>query len=303
MASFKKIRLLAVALLLLSMACATPSIFPSNESEINTAVAGTVMAGQTQDAINELLTPPTLQDTPTPIPSSTFTLEPPTLTPTPTLIPTLPFTPTAETPFITVSVDTNCRSGPGKVYDMVGALLVGEFAEVLARDPSNNYWLILNPDGDDPEFCWVWGKYATLTGPAMLAPVFTPPPTPTATATSLPTPKFTVEYTNMDSCNGFWWVELKLRNTGGIPFKSVNISIRDKVTDVVVSDTADGFINLDDCQTKSAKEILAIGETFTISTPAFKYNPESHRLFVTITLCSDKGQQGTCATEKIDFEP
>ncbi len=303
MASFKKIRLLAVALLLLSMACATPSIFPSNESEINTAVAGTVMAGQTQDAINELLTPPTLQDTPTPIPSSTFTLEPPTLTPTPTLIPTLPFTPTAETPFISVTVDTNCRSGPGKVYDVVGALLVGEFAEVLARDPSNNYWLILNPDGNDPEFCWVWGKYATLTGPAMLAPVFTPPPTPTATATSLPTPKFTVEYTSMDSCNGFWWVELKLRNTGGIPFKSVNISIRDKVTDVVVSDTADGFINLDDCQTKSAKEILGIGETFTISTPAFKYNPESHRLFVTITLCSDKGQQGTCATEKIDFEP
>ncbi|HMU93339.1 MAG TPA: hypothetical protein PKE43_10040 [Anaerolineales bacterium] len=303
MASFKKIRLLAVVLLLISMACATPSIFPSNESEINTAVAGTVMAGQTQDAVNELLTPPTIQDTPTLVPTLTFTSEPPTATPTPTVVPTLPFTPTAETPFITVSVDTNCRSGPGKVYDVVGALLVGEFAEVFGRDPSNNYWYILNPDGNDPEFCWVWGKYATLTGPAMLAPVFTPPPTPTATATSLPTPKFTVEYTSMDSCNGFWWVELKLKNTGGIPFKSVNISIRDKVTDVVVSDTADGFINLDDCQTKSAKEILGIGETFTISTPAFKYNPESHRLFVTITLCSDKGQQGTCATEKIDFEP
>ncbi|HMZ43647.1 MAG TPA: hypothetical protein PLI15_11360 [Anaerolineales bacterium] len=303
MASFKKIRLLAVVLLLISMACATPSIFPSNESEINTAVAGTVMAGQTQDAVNELLTPPTIQDTPTLVPTLTFTPEPPTATPTPTVVPTLPFTPTAETPFITVSVDTNCRSGPGKVYDVVGALLVGEFAEVFGRDPSNNYWYILNPDSNDPEFCWVWGKYATLTGPAMLAPVFTPPPTPTATATSLPTPKFTVEYTSMDSCNGFWWVELKLKNTGGIPFKSVNISIRDKVTDVVVSDTADGFINLDDCQTKSAKEILGIGETFTISTPAFKYNPESHRLFVTITLCSDKGQQGTCATEKIDFEP
>jgi len=303
MASFKKIRLLAVVLLLISMACATPSIFPSNESEINTAVAGTVMAGQTQDAVNELLTPPTIQDTPTLVPTLTFTSEPPTATPTPTVVPTLPFTPTAETPFITVSVDTNCRSGPGKVYDVVGALLVGEFAEVFGRDPSNNYWYILNPDGNDPEFCWVWGKYATLTGPAMLAPVFTPPPTPTATATSLPTPKFTVEYTSIDSCNGFWWVELKLKNTGGIPFKSVNISIRDKVTDVVVSDTADGFINLDDCQTKSAKEILGIGETFTISTPAFKYNPESHRLFVTITLCSDKGQQGTCATEKIDFEP
>ena len=303
MASFKKIRLLAVVLLLISMACATPSIFPSNESEINTAVAGTVMADQTQDAVNELLTPPTIQDTPTLVPTLTFTSEPPTATPTPTVVPTLPFTPTAETPFITVSVDTNCRSGPGKVYDVVGALLVGEFAEVFGRDPSNNYWYILNPDGNDPEFCWVWGKYATLTGPAMLAPVFTPPPTPTATATSLPTPKFTVEYTSIDSCNGFWWVELKLKNTGGIPFKSVNISIRDKVTDVVVSDTADGFINLDDCQTKSAKEILGIGETFTISTPAFKYNPESHRLFVTITLCSDKGQQGTCATEKIDFEP
>lgn len=303
MSFFNKARLLAAALLISSLACSMSTFFPADQNAISTAVAGTVIAGITQDALNATLNPPTAQNTFTPIPTSTFIPEPPTLTPTATLVPTLPFTPTAETPFITVSVDTNCRSGPGKVYDMVGALLVGEVAEIFARDPTNNYWYIRNPDGNDPEFCWVWGKYATLVGPAMAAQVFTPPPTPTATATSLPIPKFTAEYTSMDSCNGFWWVELKLKNTGGIPFKSLNILIRDKITDVIVSDTANGFINLDDCQTKSAKEILGIGESYTISTPAFKYNPESHRLFVTITLCSDTGQNGTCATEKIDFEP
>lgn len=98
---------------------------------MSTAVAGTVIAGITQDALNATLNPPTAQNTFTPIPTSTFIPEPPTLTPTATLVPTLPFTPTAETPLITVSVDTNCRSGPGKVYDMVGALLVGEVADIL----------------------------------------------------------------------------------------------------------------------------------------------------------------------------
>jgi hypothetical protein len=266
-------------------------------------VAQTVAAMITLDALQATL-PPALEATATETvtPTFTFTPEPPTLTPTITLTPTPPFTPTLEISLITVSVDTNCRSGPGKVYDMQGALLVGEFAQIYARDPTNNYWYIRNPDGD-PEFCWVWGKYATLIGPALLLPVFTPPPTPTATATPLPAPKFTAQYTGLDSCNGYWWTEIRLKNTGGVPFKSVGISIKDKVTDATVAEISDGFINLDNCQTKSTKEILGVGETYIISTPAFNYNPEGHKLLMTITLCSDTGQTGTCATEKLNFAP
>ncbi len=302
MSIFNKARLLAAVLLISSLACSMSSIFPSDTNAISTAVAQTVIARITQDALQATLLPPTVEATFTSTSTFTFTPEPPTLTPTITSTPTLPFTPTREIPFITVSMDTNCRNGPGKVYEMVGALLVGEVTQIFGRDPTSNYWYIRNPDGD-PEFCWVWGKYATLIGPALLVPAFTPPPTPTATATSLPTPKFSAEYTSLDSCNGYWWAEIKLKNIGGISFKSVNISVKDKITDVVVVNIADGFINLDNCLTKSTKDILGPGDTYITSSPAFNYNPESHKLIMTITLCSETGQKGSCTTERIEFEP
>ncbi|MBI3158206.1 MAG: hypothetical protein HYZ26_01230 [Chloroflexi bacterium] len=93
-------------------------------------------------------------------------------------------TSTQGVPMISVSVDTNCRVGPGNVYDYKGALLVGEKAEVLARDPSSNYYYIPNPDGSGN--CWVWAQYATIEGDASALPVYTPPPTPTPTYTPTP---------------------------------------------------------------------------------------------------------------------
>jgi hypothetical protein len=218
------------------------------------------------------------------------------------------FTPTPFITLITVSTPTNCRNGPGKVYVMEGALLVGEIAEVVGRDPTGNYWYIRNPDSS-PEFCWVWGKYATLTGPALTLPILTPPPTPTPTFTSLPTltftpsPAFKVEYAGLDMCNGSWWAEVKLKNKGSVPFRSVNISVKDKVTDIVVVNLADGFTNMDGCLLKSTKDMLGLGDTYLLSAPAFAYDPTGHELKATLTLCSDTGQKGVCTTSKIDFTP
>ena len=55
-----------------------------------------------------------------------------TLTPSPTITasPTITLTSTLEAPMVSVSVNTNCRTGPDKIYDNIGALLVGEQAEV-----------------------------------------------------------------------------------------------------------------------------------------------------------------------------
>lgn len=191
---------------------------------------------------------------------------------------------------------------------MEGALLVGEIAEVYGRDPTGNYWYIRNPDSG-LEFCWVWGKYATLTGPALLLPVFTPPPTPTPTftpsptLTSTPSPAFKAEYAGLDTCNGTWWVEIKLKNKGSVPLKSGNISVRDKATDVVVVNFADGFTNIDGCLSKSTKDTLGLGDTYLLSAPAFTYDPTGHELKVVLTLCSDTGQKGLCATSKMDVTP
>jgi hypothetical protein len=293
----------AIVLLIAGIACGESSNAATPDMDaLNTTVAQTVVAGLT---LTSALSP-TLESTPTA--TATFTPEPPTATATPTETPTPTFTPTPLVPLISVSVNTNCRNGPGKVYNMQGALLVGEVAQVYGRDPTNNYWYIRNPDSG-AEFCWVWGEYATLTGPYLLLPIFTPPPTPTATSTPTPTftptpsPAFNAEYASLDTCNGSWWVDVKLKNTGSIAFKSVNISVKDKVTTIVHVALTDGFTDIDGCLKTTTKDKLGAGDTYLLSAPAFNYDPTGHELAVTITLCSDTGQKGLCTTRKINVTP
>jgi hypothetical protein len=100
-----------------------------------------------------------------------------TIEPTLTLTPSSTLTPTESKPMISVSVDTNCRTGPGKIYDWIGALLVGEEAEVVGQSGNGEYWVVNNPDQAGE--CWLWANYASVTGPTANLPVYTPPPTPT----------------------------------------------------------------------------------------------------------------------------
>jgi len=87
-------------------------------------------------------------------------------------------TATLGAPMLSVSVDTNCRFGPGDVYDYLGALLVGEEALVTGKLADESFWYIENPDAPPPH-CWVWGMYASISGDKSGVPVLTPPPTPT----------------------------------------------------------------------------------------------------------------------------
>jgi hypothetical protein len=127
--------------------------------------------------------PPSDKLNPLVAPASTAT---DTATPPPSPSPSLTLTPTPARPVLWVATDTNCRSSPGKVYDWVGGLQVGEKAEIFARDPRNEYFYISNPDNIGT-FCWVWGFYATPSGDTGGLPVFTPPPTPTPPPTDTPT--------------------------------------------------------------------------------------------------------------------
>jgi hypothetical protein len=108
--------------------------------------------------------------TDTPIPSETPT-------PTQTLSPTDTSTP--GPPMISVSVDTNCRSGPGETYEVIGGLDVGEDAEVVARSMVGDYWVIKNPDYYGT--CWLWAQYATIVGETDGLPLYQPPRTATPT--------------------------------------------------------------------------------------------------------------------------
>ncbi len=106
--------------------------------------------------------------------------------PTDTLTPTITLTPTSSIPMVSVSTDTNCRTGPDTVYDIRGILRVGENAQVVGRNSTSDYWVIILPSNNSI-ICWVWGNYATVTGNTSNIPIVNPPPTPTPTITPTPT--------------------------------------------------------------------------------------------------------------------
>jgi hypothetical protein len=148
-------------------------------SAAETIVALTLSARDEDEVPTEAL-----EETPLVPPTDTPTESPPDQ-PTPTTT----FTATLSVPMVEVSVNTNCRTGPGLVYDRVSALLIGQEAEVVARSADGAYWVIRNPSGSGT--CWLWGFYATVQGPTAGLPVWDPPPTPTLEATITPTATIT----------------------------------------------------------------------------------------------------------------
>jgi hypothetical protein len=303
--------LLLIAVLLVTISCVMPSITITDPSVQATSLAQTVAAAieQTQRAAPPSAEPSTsasptplgASQTPTwtPIPSNTPTITP---TPTTTHTPTAIFTFTPVVPMISVSVPTNCRVGPGKVYDLVGALLVGEVAQVIARDPTGNYFYIPNPDSPG-DYCWVWGEYATISGSLAGIPIYTPLPTPTPTLTPTPAPDFDAGYEGLISCTGEWWVEFRITNTGLLTFRSIGMILKDTVTGESVSDLNDGFLDRSACGSSSSRATLLPDKAVNVSSPSLSADPSGHKLRATITLCSGLGQNGECITQTITFKP
>lgn len=279
-----------VAILVVTvLACVQPGapVMPTMDpNAMNTSIAQTIAARQTEAVLNN---PPT----------ATFTSLPetPTSTAEPTLSPAPDFTATLETPMISVSVDTNCRTGPGAIFERVGILLVGEIAEIVGREPKGEFWYIRNPDAaDGVEFCWVWGEYATVSGNTLPLLYLSPPPPPAAAVT--------VAFDKMGTCAN-WWADFKLNNTSGVLFKSISITLRDTDTDpeTVVSQTMNGFTHNDECNAPVNIDSLVAGGTFVVSSPQFAYNPTGHNLNAKFSICTEDNQQGTCVTHEINFKP
>lgn len=157
-------------LIIATLACNLPTVQQVPPLEAIDVVAAT----QTSAA----LTLAALQNPNQPPAQPAFTT---TITQTPTITPTG----TLSTPMVSVSVDTNCRTGPGVLYDYLTALLVGEKAEVVGKytTVTPNYWVIKKGSYT----CWLWGKYATVEGDISQVPEMVPPPSPTPTSTNTPT--------------------------------------------------------------------------------------------------------------------
>ena len=196
----KKTLVLLAALGILTLSCNLPMQIQFNPPASPADLALTVTA---QALMISELPDETVQITNTPASSSTDnTIPTGTAIPQPT--PTSLFTPTPSTAMVSVSLDTNCRKGPGSAYEILGALLVGESAEAVGKNSSSNYWIITNPD-QPTSTCWLWGEYATVSGDqSNLAEVSipsTPIPTPTATPTKVMPPNPVSNLQGNGSCD------------------------------------------------------------------------------------------------------
>lgn len=153
----KKSLLIITIFAILFTACTFPSASGSDEPSPE-EIAQTIVA-QTQTAEAAAFTATPLPPTDTPPPEGTAT-------------------PSATT--VSVSVATNCRTGPDVVYPLVLVFQPGATAEVVGKYSATKYWIIKTPTEGT---CWLWGEYATVQGDTNALPEMAAPPAPVVEVT------------------------------------------------------------------------------------------------------------------------
>ena len=263
---------------------------------IQTQVAMIVAATSATETVAAVSIAETQAAIPTNTPEFTFT---PSFTSTPSFTPTPTFTFTPSIPTVSVSTNTNCRTGPGDSYAIVGLLEVGKTAEVVGRTYDGGSWIIRLPS-NPTIVCWLWSGYATVSGNWKALPVVTPPPTPT------PTASFSTSYVEMIVCSGEYAFTFKISNPGNITWESVKISVTDTDKGVTKTHTRDSFKRWSGCTSGSEDQNLEPGETgyaTTVLPGQFTYKPTGHAMKATITVCSKDGLAGTCLSKTVSFTP
>jgi len=254
----------------------------------------TVIANAVASTVNAMVT-----DTP----EQTFT---PSITKTPLFTFTHAFSPTSKSPMLSVTVQTNCRSGPGTIFDVLGILDVGQAAQVAGRNVETDNWIIKLPSNPTVT-CWVWGKYAKVVGNTSKIPKVTPPPTPTPRASPTPlAPDFSLTYDSWKYCNVMydrWYVMFKIVNTGGLTWESFDFHPTDETLGVSADSMGDFFASNCICCVISGKSNIKPGETIIISSGHFKKTVAGHHFSATIKLCTGDSSTGICLAKTITFTP
>jgi len=153
----KSLLVLSIFVLLLA-ACTMPS--STSDEEPSAEELAQTMVAQTQAAEAAAVT-----ETPAP--------------PTSTATPTSTGTPSITT--LSVSVATNCRTGPDVVFPLVMVVQPSAVVEVVGQYQAPNYWIIKTPTD---ETCWLWGEYATVEGNTSILPEMAAPAPPVVEATA-----------------------------------------------------------------------------------------------------------------------
>ena len=290
--------LIVVLILVFAASCTLPldQLLGESGDQVGTSVAQTVAAQPKGESSSEDTPDPAGDETPaeaaapTSPPPATATRGP---TDTPTQPPTATLTPTPDIIRVGVTGDTFCRTGPGSVYDQLAVLNTDQAAEILAKDPTGNFWYITNPDGEGE--CWIWGNYATPEGPTDQLPVFTPPPSPT------PSLNFSADLYKQDGVAGGVYLWFVIQNTGGIALESVTTTVKSEYT------TAGGTVKnqaVTSTFNKFADKSLPVPPNLKKAAPGATVYTASERnttitsstAAVTMTICSQDNLNGICLT-------
>jgi uncharacterized protein YgiM (DUF1202 family) len=221
----------------------------------------------------------------------------PQFTFTPSIIPTLTFTSTPTVPMVSVSVATNCRSGPGNQFPILEVLAVGQSAQLVEQNTQIGYWIIQLASGSGT--CWLWNQYATATGNTSGLPLVSPPPTPT------PAGSFKVTYSSYQTCSSGYGIKFLISNDGGLTWESNQVTATDanaSATETVSYDTFPNYKS-SDCSLISSVTKLDPGQSGTTSVFGFPGLPTGHHFTATIKVCSLDGLLGTCLEKTISFVP
>ncbi|TFG48658.1 MAG: hypothetical protein E4H33_03785 [Anaerolineales bacterium] len=283
-------------LIILSLACNLPilqskSIQPEQPGFIETGIAETMAAlegDQPADADDQ-----SGQEAEVLPAAETLT---PEITDTPTLTPTVTNTPTPEVAMIYSSANTNCRNGQGTYFPWVVTLNQGESSEAVGIDTSGEYWYIRRPD-QPSSFCWLWGKYATPSGPWESLPVYTPIPTPT------PGLDYKLTFYNVTGCVGNRYVQFQIDNNGSFPLESWKSSGTDNSGGIVnLPVQKDEFYYQENCPTTQSQNDLEPGEGSFLNV-TFLGDPTGHNLTVSINVCTKNAMAGKCLKKTFNIKP
>jgi len=269
-------------LLLLSLSC---SLVGGLSSPQSTQEMDPTAVAQTMDAQIDQILLPTQQAL---LPKGTFSVpQYETSTPEPSLTP-IP-------PTISVTVDADCRYGPGTNYPTVGTLRAGQKVLLHGKNMTNDWWLIDNP-GRPGEFCWVGGQNAQFEGDQVAIAVV-----------ALPSVYFTAEYYTHQDCEGEEEVETYIfivRNTGSTTLESGTMTLGRIDNGISLMNSSFPFANSNapfrdencgpgrDSLAPGAQALIRIvSQTPDLLTPAH----------ATIRLCAKDGLKGNCLEQAVDF--
>ncbi|MCE9647230.1 MAG: hypothetical protein K8S20_14635 [Chloroflexi bacterium] len=267
--TFFKIFCLLTSVMLVLSACNLPAnIVTSGPEQPATSTEATVELPDTQTPTE------TATETPVPEPSDTATPEP---------------------PLAKVGRETNCRVGPGGLYDLVATYQAGQLVEVVAKDLGGGYWFVKNPEKPE-EQCYLLANNITITGDTSTLPQFTPLPSPLAP------PFFNVSFKKFEKCNGRDYAVFIVENTGSVPFRSFYVRVTGKKNEKSVDQVLNAFDLRVKCTLIKIINPLNSGETGYVNSPQFEWQVTQNKLVAVIMLCTEKDLKGSCVTQSLDVK-